>query len=244
MAMAKKEKSAPVALENKEAKMPDQHSSHVDAYWNATFQGELASWVSSLTETTNQETEDPEYFRDIKLAGAFLTGGHSTSGDWPEKAYLKGSEENEARSALIRLLRSGKPLDVSLSLKLAALFDPERETGSLSSFDVTPVERKLVLRPRKSGLTQNLRKLEMALAFEHRLLKIRQWLGARIEKANARGPTDKRKLRHRRDRKEWTIPGNLRELVLIKFARKHDVSERTVQTAISFLRSQNEVDSP
>jgi hypothetical protein len=187
------------------------------------------------TPISDDAGRDADYFRDVELAGDFLTGGHSLNGSFPEKAYLKGSKENEARDALIRLLRNGKPLDVSLARKLAALFDPLPETGTFSSFDMAPVERKLRLIPRKSGLMQNMRKLEMALAFERRLFKVRRWLTARIEKTEAR--TNKGKIKARR-RRQWAMPRNLRERILIKFAVKHNVSERTVQTAVNFLRKQ------
>jgi hypothetical protein len=94
---------------------------------------------------------DAAELKDLIWATALLTGEWSQKGSDPEnreadrfpaKRYLEGELETQARQAIGRLLRGTKPLDASLRLHLAELFDG---LGPHSSFDAVPMERRLIL---------------------------------------------------------------------------------------------------
>jgi hypothetical protein len=65
---------------------------------------------------------DPEDLDDLQLALVLLTGffDRSGPGGLPQKKYLEPSEELVGRKALARLLRSEKPVDQTILLRLAA----------------------------------------------------------------------------------------------------------------------------
>jgi len=69
----------------------------------------------------------------------------------PTKKYCEGKGENEPRKAIARLLRNRKPLDSTLRMQLAALFDPNPEERPFSNFEDSPIERKVVFEFRKRG---------------------------------------------------------------------------------------------
>jgi hypothetical protein len=140
------------------------------------------------------ETEyDAEERDDLQLAQILLTGFHDRTEPeskpkkaaarndeaedepevpLPQKKYLKPSEEFVGRKAIARLLRSGKPVDRTILLRLAALFDPETETAPFSSFECEPIERRLIFGPRHNGrrTTAAMGRIEIALAFKAALL--------------------------------------------------------------------------
>jgi hypothetical protein len=152
------------------AHAPD-YSSHADAYWNATFQEELARWVPSFWSGLEPEPDEYSYeeLDDLRLAVSLLTGEHGLDeNDRPTKRYLTPDKEFVARKALVRLLRSPKPLDSALRRQLAALFDPETETPPFSSFDSAPMELRVVIkaRHRGGGKIQRIRKIAIAIEFE------------------------------------------------------------------------------
>jgi hypothetical protein len=93
-----------------------------------------------------------------------LAGRYDWKDDLPTKRYLAKDEDFVARKAIVRLLLSKKPLDGYLRRQLAALFDPEPETAPFSSSDSSPMERRLVFAKRSGRMSQNLRKLQIAIA--------------------------------------------------------------------------------
>lgn len=110
---------------------------------------------------------DLEFLDDLKLSIGLLGGVHDVGKDGlPKKRYLSGNQEFVARKALARLLRSSNPVDGVVRSLLAALIDPEGEVPPYSSFDLAPIERRIVItgRQRGGGMIQNLRRLELAVA--------------------------------------------------------------------------------
>jgi hypothetical protein len=80
------------------------------------------------------------------------------------KLYLNGDAEIEARRALARLLRNGKPLDSLLRHMLACLFD-SRPTGDPvvdTLLDTNPIERQLVFKRDRGSGEQAMRHREIA----------------------------------------------------------------------------------
>jgi hypothetical protein len=61
----------------------------------------------------------------------------------PRQKYLAGKEEDRARAAMARLLRSGRPLTQNFRDRLAALFDPDDGTAA--------IDRKLIFKPRNGA---------------------------------------------------------------------------------------------
>jgi hypothetical protein len=102
---------------------------------------------------------------DLRHALILLSGYHDRTRRRPEKKYLEPGEEFIGRKALARLLRSHKPLDQTILLRLAALFDPDPETAPF--IDLSPIERRLEFEPRKDGrkVTTEISRLELARAF-------------------------------------------------------------------------------
>ena len=80
---------------------------------------------------------------DEELALDFLAGRTEESEGRVSHKYLEpdGDEENAARAALLRLLRSHQPLSGMLRWRLAALLDPEH----------TLEERKFLIQNRQPG---------------------------------------------------------------------------------------------
>jgi hypothetical protein len=90
-------------------------------------------------------TDDEE---DKRAASAFLGGFTQFDGDGvPRKKYLAAGSKDEdwCRAALVRLLRSGKPLDPQMREMLAQLIEAVPEPGSIWG------GRKLVFAARKRG---------------------------------------------------------------------------------------------
>jgi hypothetical protein len=115
----------------------------------------------------NDQEYDQEERDDLILAIKLFTGRYDWKDNLPTKRYLNADEEFVARKAIARLLLSPKPFDRYLRRQLAALFDPEPETAPFSSSDSTPMERRLDFVPRRRGrISQNLRKLQIAIAVD------------------------------------------------------------------------------
>jgi hypothetical protein len=194
-----------VALHDEEAADHDENAADGPAVGEGdSFRD---AW-SNQTPAYNDKEYNAEDLRDLVLAREFLTGHHSAGNHGlPKKAYLKGSVEIEARKALLRLLRNGKPLDSSLCRWLAALFDPARETSPYSSFDNTPMERRLVFVGRRGRRRQSIRKLEIAIQF-------RQAMEAEKKRSKPRP----------------------RKQILFEIAKRAGVTPRTLETDLAHLQ--------
>jgi hypothetical protein len=118
-----------------------------------------------MSDGQDDQEYDLEERDDLTLAIKLLTGRYDWKDDLPTKRYLNADEDFVARKAIVRLLRSSKPFDSYLRRQLAALFDPDPEAAPFSSSDSTPMERRLYFVPRPGRMSQNLRKLQMAIAF-------------------------------------------------------------------------------
>jgi hypothetical protein len=113
------------------------------------------------------EEYDREERDDLILSIKLLAGRYDWEGDLPTKRFSNPDEEIVGRKAIVRLLLSPKPFDRYLRRQLAALLDPEPEVAPFSSGDSTPMERRLEFVPRRRGrISQNLRKLNIAIAFD------------------------------------------------------------------------------
>ena len=109
---------------------------------------------------------DAEELDDLTLSIKLLAGRYDWEDDLPTKRYLTKDEDFVARKAIVRLLLSKKTLDGYLRRQLAALFDPEPEVAPFSSGDSSPMERRLVFAKRSGRMSQNLRKLQIAIAVD------------------------------------------------------------------------------
>ena len=108
---------------------------------------------------------DRTELRDLEAGYTLLVG--DTARDKKgrlTKLYLNGDAEIEARRALARLLRNGKPLDSLLRHMLACLFD-SRPTGDPvvdKLLDTNQIERQLVFTRGKGRGIQAMRHREIA----------------------------------------------------------------------------------
>jgi hypothetical protein len=154
------------------AHAPD-YSSHVDAYCNAGLEQELASKPLRTNLPEDPPPPDGEYspeeLEDLRQA-LILLSGYQDRGDQdhprllPAKKYIKPSEEFAGRKAIARLLRSDKPVDRTILVRLAALFDPVQETEPFIEC------RRLIFRGRNGRpVTTDIAHLEVAIAYKTEL---------------------------------------------------------------------------
>lgn len=91
-------------------------------------------------------SDDETEWHQIEMLAAALMAGFIEKLDEgrPRKKYLDGKEEDRARAAMARLLRSGRPLTQDFRDCLAVLFDPSASAHPAS-------DRKLVFKNRSGG---------------------------------------------------------------------------------------------
>jgi hypothetical protein len=135
---------------------------------------ECAAILAELWPETDPEPDcapgeneyDAKELDDLAQALILLSGYHDRSRLRPEKKYLKAGEEFIGRKAIARLLRSDKPVDQTILLRLAALFDPDPEAPPF--IELSAIERRLEFAPRNANrpITTEISRLELARAFK------------------------------------------------------------------------------
>jgi hypothetical protein len=135
---------------------------------------ERAAILAELWPETDPEPDclpgeneyDAKELADLVQALILLGGYQDRSRRRPEKKYLELGEEYIGRKAIARLLRSNKPVDQTILLRLAALFDPDPEAPPF--IELSAIERRLEFVPRNANrpITAEISRLELARAFK------------------------------------------------------------------------------
>ncbi len=131
-------------------------ASQINAPGNSA--GRMARVVDAIQPAAaTAETPDQEYDREelsdlrhatMLLAGVWTQQGAKPNDRFPNKRYISGELEQNARQAIGRLLRSENPLDRAIRFRLAELFDG---MPPHSSPDSAPMVRTIVFAFGRAG---------------------------------------------------------------------------------------------